>query len=97
MAVSRSDSIEEYYSEMERMGYKIRIGHSEKHGEYAAYHHPAMKEVQGRTSKAARRDYILGDNYTIAEIKKRIRQKMVIIIIIYRRIKYMSSRRYCIQ
>lgn len=75
MAVSRSDSIEEYYSEMERMGYKIRIGHSEKHGEYAAYHHPAMKEVQGRTSKAARRDYILGDNYTIAEIKKRIRLK----------------------
>lgn len=75
MAISRSDSIEEYYSEMERMGYKIRIGHSEKHGEYAAYHHPAMKEVQGRTSKAARRDYILGDNYTIAGIKKRIQLK----------------------
>ena len=75
MAVSRAESLEEYYSEMERMGYQIRIGHSEKHGEYAAYAHPAMKEVQGRTSKAARRDYILGDDYTIAGIRKRLAEK----------------------
>ena len=77
MAISNASSIEEYYSEMERMGYKIRIGHSEKHGEYAAYSHPAMKEVNGRKSKAARRDYILGDSYTIAGIKKRIADKKI--------------------
>lgn len=77
MAVSNSDNIGEYFSEMERMGYKIRLGHSAKHGAYAAYHHPAMKEVQGRTSKAARRDYILGEDYTIAGIKKRLAEKKV--------------------
>jgi hypothetical protein len=77
MAISNSDSIEEYYAEMRRMGYHIRIGQSEKHGEYAAYSHPAMKEVRGRTSKAARRDYILGDNYTVTGIKKRIAGKKI--------------------
>lgn len=77
MAISNASSIEEFYSEMERFGYKIRFGNSEKHGEYVAYSHPAMKEVQGRTSKAARRDYILGKGYTIAGIKKRIADKSV--------------------
>ena len=77
MAISNASSIEEYFSEMERMGYKIRIGHSEKYGEYAAYSHPAMKEVNGRKSKVARRDYILGDNYTIWGIKKRIADKKI--------------------
>ena len=77
MAISNASSIEEFYSEMERMGYKIRFGNSEKYGKYAAYSHPAMKEVQGRTSKAARRDYILGEEYTIAGIKKRIADKKI--------------------
>ena len=77
MAVSNSDNIGEYFAEMERMGYKIRLGQSAKHGAYAAYHHPAMKEVQGRTSKTARRDYILGEDYTIAGIKKRLAEKKV--------------------
>lgn len=77
MAISNASNIEEFYSEMKRMGYKIRIGHSEKHGEYAAYSHPAMKNVNGRTSKAARRDYILGEEYTIAGIKKRIADKKI--------------------
>ena len=77
MAISNSDNIGEYFAEMERMGYKIRLGQSAKHGAYAAYHHPAIKEVQGRTSKAARRDYILGEDYTIAGIKKRLAEKKV--------------------
>lgn len=37
-----------------------------------------MKEVNGRTSKAARRDYILGDDYTIAGIKKRLAEKIIV-------------------
>lgn len=75
MAVSNSSSIEEYFEEMKRMGYQMRIGHSEKHGEYVSYHHPAMKVVEGRTSKAARRDYNLGEGYTLGEIKRRVREK----------------------
>ena len=74
MAVSVSNNLYEYFEEMRRMGYDIRIGQSEKHGDYAAYHHPAMKEVDGKTSKRARRDYNLGPGYTFADIKRRIMQ-----------------------
>ena len=74
MAVSVSNNLHEYFEEMRRMGYDIRIGQSEKHGDYAAYHHPAMKEVDGKTSKRARRDYNLGPGYTFADIKRRIMQ-----------------------
>ena len=56
MAVSVSNNLHEYFEEMRRMGYDIRIGQSEKHGDYISYHHPAMKEVDGKTSKRARRD-----------------------------------------
>lgn len=74
MAVSVSNNLQEYFEEMKRMGYDMRLGHSEKHGDYVSYHHPAMKEVDGRTSKKARRDYNLGQGYTYADIKRRIMQ-----------------------
>lgn len=74
MAVSVSNNLHEYFEEMRRMGYDIRIGQSEKHGDYISYHHPAMKEVDGKTSKRARRDYNLGPGYTFADIKRRIMQ-----------------------
>lgn len=74
MAVSNSETLEGYFSEMKRMGYKIRLGDSEKYGKYASYHHPAMKEA-GKTSKKARRDYNLGEGYTYEDIKKRIKDK----------------------
>lgn len=75
VAVSNASSIEEYFEEMKRMGYQMRVGHSEKHGEYVSYHHPAMKVVKGRTSKAARRDYNLGVGYTLGEIKRRVSEE----------------------
>lgn len=75
MAVSNSETLEEYFSEMKRMGYEIRIGNSEKYGKYVSYHHPAMKEVDGKTSKKARRDYNLGEDYTYEDIKKRIKSR----------------------
>lgn len=74
MAVSVSNNLQEYFDEMKRMGYDMRIGQSEKHGEYVSYHHPAMKEVDGKTSKKARRDYNLGIGYTFADVKRRIMQ-----------------------
>ncbi len=74
MAVSVSNNLQEYFSEMKRMGYDMRIGKSEKHGEYVSYHHPAMKEVNGKASKKARRDYNLGAGYTFADVKRRIMQ-----------------------
>ena len=70
MAVSNSETLEEYFSEMKRMGYEVRVGNSEKYGKYVSYHHPAMKEVDGKTSKKARRDYNLGEGYTYEDIKK---------------------------
>lgn len=74
MAVSVSNNLQEYFDEMKRMGYDMRIGQSEKYGEYVSYHHPAMKEVDGKTSKKARRDYNLGTGYTFADVKRRIMQ-----------------------
>ena len=71
-AVSISNTMEEYKSEMERMGYDIRIGKSEKYGTYIAYNHPAIKEVRGHKSERARRDYRLGIGYKYIDIEQRI-------------------------
>lgn len=70
-AVSVSDSFDDYIEEMQRIGYKIRIGNSEKRGQYIAYHHGAM-EINGRKSERARRDYNLGTGYTMQDIQQRI-------------------------
>lgn len=74
-AVSVSDTLQEFYSEMQRMGYTLRIGQSQKHGTYIAYKHSAMIEVEGHTAERARRDYLLGKGYTYADIQKRLIQE----------------------
>lgn len=56
---------------MQRMGYKIRIGNSEKYGQYIAYQHGAMKICE-KKSERARRDYRLGAGYTMQDIQQRI-------------------------
>lgn len=70
-AISVAENFNEYVEEMRRMGYEMRIGNSEKHGKYISYHHGAM-EVEGRKSQNARRDYNLGEGYTMADIQERI-------------------------
>ena len=70
-AVSVSDSFDDYIEEMQRIGYKIRIGNSEKYGQYIAYQHGAM-EICEKKSERARRDYRLGAGYTMQDIQQRI-------------------------
>ena len=54
---------------MKSMGYSIRIGHSGKYGEYAAYTAPGESD---RNRDRTRRDYKLGEDYRLAHIRKRL-------------------------
>lgn len=60
-AASRSRTMDEYFENMRAKGYSIRIGHSEKHGIYAAYHAPGADK--------ARRDYRLGPGFRMDDIE----------------------------
>lgn len=64
---SRASTMEEFYQEMKKMGYQLRIGNTQKHGEYVAYTAPGADN--------ARRDYILGAGYRINDIERKIQSK----------------------
>lgn len=67
-AISQADDITDFYRIMEEMGYKLRKGYSKRlDREYVAYHAPGMSR--------ARRDYKLGEGYTISDIRKRLIDK----------------------
>ncbi len=66
-AILTSHSIEEFFMLLERWGYKIRHGKSEKYGEYFA--------LKGRGMERARRNYALGKGYGLESIKRRIELK----------------------
>lgn len=73
-AVYLSSSMDEYFENMRKFGYSMRIGDSEKYGKYVAYKHPAMKEIDGHKAERARRDYKLGKGYTYSDIQRRVLQ-----------------------
>lgn len=66
-AILLSYSLDEFFSTLESWGYKIRYGKSEKYGDYFA--------LSGRGMDKARRNYVLGKDYSIESIKKRIEIK----------------------
>lgn len=68
-AISQTDTETAFFDFMKSMGYSIRIGHSEKYGEYVAYTAPGESE---RNRDRTRRDYKLGEGYTLADIRKRL-------------------------
>lgn len=67
VAAGRVSCIDDFYLEMEKMGYQIRTGNSEKYGKYIAY------TVSG--ADKARRDYRLGAGYRINDIEEKIKSK----------------------
>ena len=67
-AESQAKDISEYYRILEGMGYSLQEGYSRKRqASYVSYHAPGMER--------ARRDYRLGEDYTISAIRKRIIDK----------------------
>ena len=68
-AISQTSSESDFMAFMKSMGYSVRIGHSEKYGEYAAYTAPGGSE---RNRDRTRRDYKLGKGYTLSDIRKRL-------------------------
>ena len=60
--------MENFYQEMKKMGYQIRLGDSAGHGKYISYTPPGP-------DKNARRDYQLGEGYRISDIEKKICSK----------------------
>lgn len=71
-AVYISNSMDEFFENMRKFGYTMHIGNSEKYGKYVSYKHSAMKEIDGKKSERARRDYKLGAGYTYSDIQKRV-------------------------
>ena len=68
-AISQTSTESDFIAFMKSMGYSVRIGHSEKHGEYAAYTAPGES---ARNRDRTRRDYKLGEGYTLKDIRKRL-------------------------
>lgn len=66
-AAARSYKRQEFFDEMEQMGYRMRQGNSAHYGTYMAYTAPGTKK--------ARRDYRLGPGYRLTDIDKKIFEK----------------------
>lgn len=61
------NTIDEFFERMRSDGFYVRMGHSEKHGDYFA--------VRGKGMDRAKRNYTFGYNYTMENIIKRIEMK----------------------
>lgn len=70
LAASQSVSMQDFFANMKKMGYQIRLGESEIHGRYAAYTMP------GTEATKARRDYRLGSGYRLQDIQEKIHNKI---------------------
>lgn len=68
-AISQTSTESDFMAFMKSMGYSIRIGHSGKYGEYAAYTAPGESD---RNRDRTRRDYKLGEDYRLTDIRKRL-------------------------
>ena len=68
-AISQTSSESDFMAFMKSMGYSVRIGHSEKYGEYAAYTAPGESD---RNRDRTRHDYKLGEGYRLTDIRKRL-------------------------
>ena len=67
-AIQQAESYEEFLQNLREMGYKLESGYSEKRkSDYLALTMPG--------ADYARRDYHLGDGYSLAEMKRRIMTK----------------------
>ena len=66
-AIQRADTPESFETVLKEMGYQIRKGNSRIHGEYYSFLAPGLGK--------ARRDYKLGDGYSLPDIERRIKDK----------------------
>ena len=66
-AIQKSDSWQEFLTQMKKFGYQMDLGKSKYHGDYITFLAPGAKQ--------GRRSYKLGNGYTISDIKQRIHTK----------------------
>lgn len=75
-AICRSSNMDDFFAQMHEMGYQTRLGHSKKRDcDYVSYHPPYADDRSkdpGVKERRSRRDYLLGDGYTYADVKRRI-------------------------
>lgn len=66
--ILESNSMDQFYQKIREYGFELKIGNSEKYGEYFA--------VRGQGMPRFRRNYALGKDYVVDAIKRRIEAKM---------------------
>ena len=67
-AVTRSKDLTDFKECMTAMGYELKTGHSEKHGDYITYIAPGEGDARHRS----KRDYRMGEGYTLGDIARRL-------------------------
>ena len=67
-AVTRSKDLTDFKECMTAMGYELKTGHSEKHGDYITYIAPG----EGDSRHRSKRDYRMGEGYTLGDIARRL-------------------------
>ena len=71
-AVARSQDLTGFRECMVSLGYEIKTGHSEKHGDYITYVAPGEGDPRHRS----KRDYRMGAGYTLGDIVKRFGEEV---------------------
>ena len=66
-AVSQVHNLDDFKKYMTSLGYELRQGHSEKHGDYITYIAPGEGDPRHRS----KRDYRMGSGYVMRDIVKR--------------------------
>lgn len=67
VAISKSNSFDDFLNHMKQQGYDFRFGKLKEHGNYMTFYAPGAER--------GRRDRSLGEGYTLQDIQKRIRAK----------------------
>lgn len=82
------NSKEEFYEKLKEKGFEIRVGQSKKYGEYFTMRSKGMKRC--------RRNYVLGKDYSISAIERRIaaKDKPLLILPVVRNHVYMFKFKY---
>ncbi len=67
-AIKESNTYDDFFVNMKKLGYELRVGNSQKHGEYFSIKAPGATR--------ARRNYQLGNGYSLDDIKDKIVNKI---------------------
>ena len=69
-ALARVKDINDFKDYMTSLGYELRQGHSEKHGDYITYIAPGEGDPRHRS----KRDYHMGSGYTLRDLLRKVQE-----------------------